>query len=198
MAVPVGFSEATLVWQAVGALREATWQIGISDFLTPAENPTVIAQTVYDAAVLPNSITPALKMSTEWTFLGVRAFTQQEVGPLTGEFMQTVTGTATNLTPVMNTAVLVRKNTALGGRRNRGRLYHPPILVNEANVNTLGVLSAAARDNIQAGFNIFLDAIDTALYKVNLYHQSPPFTPTPVNSFSVQQLLATQRRRLRK
>jgi len=116
-------------------------------------------------------------------------------------FDGTITPAAGTLTgePVpQNTAHLVKKITASGGRRGRGRMYVPT--PTETNVAPNGVLLTAyvtARQaelvSMKAALAAHADVGDLALF-----HDSAPFTPTPITLLSLQSLVATQRRRLRR
>jgi hypothetical protein len=106
----------------------------------------------------------------------------------------------TNITP-QNSAHLIRKNTSLGGRRNRGRMYLPG--VSEANVSNTGVLAPARVAQINTALSNWRAALEAntgILYMVILHGtslNSPTPTPTPVTSLACQPVIATQRRRLR-
>lgn len=105
-----------------------------------------------------------------------------------------------------NCAVLLTKNTGLGGRRNRGRLFWPSIA--ETQVSNIGILT----DDIVGGFNSIFNgmvyAFDTLptsesqeTYMVILHNtvaaaEQP--APTRVTSMTCSNVLATQRRRLRR
>jgi hypothetical protein len=103
-----------------------------------------------------------------------------------------------------NVALLVKKNTALGGRRGRGRMYMPWVTQDGASndVGTLDGASLAARqtaaDEMLASLaSEPVTAIETPMV---LLHDSsgagvePP--PTPVTSLLVDSRVATQRRRM--
>lgn len=96
-----------------------------------------------------------------------------------------------------NVAILVRKNTAAGGRTGRGRFYHPG--PQESEVNPNGTLSGAFVSGMQTEVNDFFGALATAGLDSVLLHSetSPVTTPTPITSFTVDSRVATQRRRLR-
>jgi hypothetical protein len=96
-----------------------------------------------------------------------------------------------------NCAVLVRKLTAAGGRRGRGRMYvpGPP----DGSVNPNGDLSTAYKTTCTTQVNALLSNM-VALVQVDacvLFHDTSPFTPTTITSLEVQNKIATQRRRLR-
>jgi len=103
-----------------------------------------------------------------------------------------------------NCALLVRKNTALGGRRNRGRYFLPGIL-NEAQVTATGIVDPGSVAIYQTQQGLFLaDLADglggvPSIPMVLLHSQGLSVVPepTPVTTLSVDNLIATQRRRLR-
>lgn len=108
-----------------------------------------------------------------------------------------VAGAAAGEPLPQNCAVLFRKNTAAGGRRNRGRFYvpGPP----EASVDKAGLLSGAYMTTCQAaGTAILNDVTGTAEAEgLVLFHDTAPFTPTAITALEPQSRIATQRRRLR-
>jgi hypothetical protein len=101
-----------------------------------------------------------------------------------------------------NCAALVRKNTALGGRKGRGRFFLPNVL-DEAEVSEVGVLSSALVAVVQGKvtdmFGVLLNGDPP--YPMVLLHNGieggDAPDPTPVTSLSVSNILSTQRRRLR-
>lgn len=110
---------------------------------------------------------------------------------------------ATNRCPPQ-VAVLVKKNTSLGGRRGRGRLFWPSI--DEAAVGANGVIPQATVTAYQTKFNDLFAAFELATNTFNadglfVLHSeglsaAPP--PTRMTGFAVQSLVATQRRRVRR
>lgn len=104
-----------------------------------------------------------------------------------------------------NCALLVAKNTELGGRKNRGRFFLPGVL-NEGAVNNIGVIdpgvvSAFQIQATQMKNDMLLGGTpDGVKCPMVILHNAgagttPP--PTPVVSLSVSSVIATQRRRLR-
>lgn len=98
-----------------------------------------------------------------------------------------------------NTAVLVRKGTALGGREGRGRMYLPGLHQDIDNDNGIIVepyfsqfQTFAAQFNTVCGIN---NVTHYLLHSAPQLGGAPP--PTVVATLIVQPLLATQRRRLR-
>lgn len=195
--IPVGFAEVTAKLQPVAGTRICTWSLGVDDELFPSEDPASIAQTFYDILVATGGPYRATALSSDWKFLGVHCTVMQEVGPISADFDNPVTGTATAAQVPINSTLLVNKTTGIGSRRNRGRCYPPATMLAETQVNSLGQITATL-SGIQAYFTHIMTGLSTALLQPVLFHQSPPFTPTPITALTVQPLLATQRRRMRR
>lgn len=98
-----------------------------------------------------------------------------------------------------NCAILIRKQTASGGRRNKGRLFMPGVAA-EANVDQNGIASAAAVLNWQNAQDDWNDAVLllTDIENFVILHSEAPSTPTTVIGHQVQSRIATQRRRMRR
>ena len=110
-------------------------------------------------------------------------------------------GTQGSASVPQNTATLIRKTTAVGGRRGRGRMFIPGIA--ESVVNNQGVLTTAAVDQfnvsaallrVPSAFTGDANVVDGGV----LFHESAPTTPTAITALIVQTTCATQRRRLRR
>jgi hypothetical protein len=100
-----------------------------------------------------------------------------------------------------NSAFLVHKRTALGGRRHRGRLYLPG--VNEALVDDKGLMSSTALNGVNAAALAWLNGVVSLEAVVNMVvlHTKPigptVIAPTPITVLTLDPVLGTQRRRLR-
>jgi hypothetical protein len=195
--IPVGYGLAAIHWRCAGATADSISTFGYNpDTLDPSEH----ANELYDALwagtgdARPCS---AASMSTEWSFLGVSVTEMDESGPLIGEFFSTVVGTATAAPVPINSAVLIRKNTASGGRKNRGRMFVPPIRPIESGVDALGNIDSDQVTAIQSRWDLFFSGLaDDGPGPMVVLHSSAG-TPTVVTSLAVQGTLATQRRRMR-
>lgn len=108
-----------------------------------------------------------------------------------------LSGEAAATTVPPNVAYLVRKQTALGGRSGRGRMYVPG--ANEATITAAGVVDPATRAAQQGLWDDFLEGMETALILPVVLHGpgAPISAPTPITAFTVDASVATQRRRLR-
>lgn len=113
-----------------------------------------------------------------------------------------------------NSAFLVTKNTARGGRRGKGRLFLPG--VSETVVDGNGDIAPATATNLQAELTEWLGNLNTAGIPMVLLHGPPTSwvlvdgqprrrpiggnwddVPNTVQSLALQTRIATQRRRLR-
>lgn len=94
-------------------------------------------------------------------------------------------------------ALLIRKNTATGGRQGRGRMYMPGLP--EIHVETSGTYDATQRAAAQTRFTDFLGDLEAAGLPMVLLHAGPGSEPEPFNvlSLTVDSRVATQRRRNR-
>lgn len=95
-----------------------------------------------------------------------------------------------------NLAILVRKRTTLGGRRNRGRFYLP-FMASEDDVAEGGFLLATPLADTQAACDDFMTELNTRDCPMFLLHADGG-SPTPVVQLEVQRQCATQRRRMRR
>lgn len=103
-----------------------------------------------------------------------------------------------------NTAVLIRKNTARGGRQGKGRLYFPG--VPEGNVDNIGNIASATRALWQGAADSFLfnlqntgepgEGMDDPMIPLLLHNDLDD--PDVITSLTVMPVVATQRRRLRR
>lgn len=191
MVVPIGFVDA---WTRMRIATDSepmycalAWRVATPPF------------DQADADALINEIAAALDgaVSSEITFDGGFVLVGSDGGDLRYDVTTTRTGTlATGMLP-NNCAYLIRKNTTLGGRRNRGRMYLPGVL--ETNASPSGVLTAASITTAQTAVNLLLvGPLSTGnVDQAALLHQVGSPTPTQVVSFDVQSQIATQRRRMR-
>lgn len=113
-----------------------------------------------------------------------------------------VEGTSAAAKLPQNCAALVHKQTAVGGRRARGRFFLPGIL-DEGSVDNVGVIAGAHLLQLQnAADAMFAELVEEPLpYPMFVLHNSvgvsPLIDPTEVSSLRVDNVVSTQRRRLR-
>jgi len=110
-------------------------------------------------------------------------------------------GTGAGGSPLPNNcAILAKKSTALGGRRNRGRMYIP--CPYEASTDGAGVLSPAEVTAWNASLAAIMPGgtIHTAfgfLGDAVVLHETGDQTPATVTDLGCAPKIATQRRRMR-
>lgn len=97
-----------------------------------------------------------------------------------------------------NCAYLVKKLSAVAGRRGRGRMYVPPFYVGEGSISQTGDLDGASLVALQNLITAGLPGDDFVILHSQAFGAPAPPAPTPITSFLVDRKIATQRRRLRR
>lgn len=198
MAIPAGYGEATMVFRLGSSPRDSTWSFGFKDDVAPAAAPAEEAQAIYNAFTASTGPYIAAQMGSDWQFSGVSVTDMTEEGPLIGQYLLPIAGTlGFNVLPP-NCAVLMNKNTGVGGRRNRGRAFLPPVNPIEGNVDAAGVIASSFLTGLQTRYTAAFASLVAAGLKPQLFHQTGAQTPTALTSWTLQSKIATQRRRLRK
>jgi hypothetical protein len=145
-------------------------------------------------------------LGTGWQYRGVNVKLQRIPGIFESNLVTSVAGATASPTPP-NVAVLVNKITGLAGRKERGRWFLPG-MVPDVSVNDDGTLGAAYIAALQPRLNTFLTNLQLpatpilAQVRAVLLHNVPLGGTTspqasPIQSLAVQNLVGTQRRRLR-
>lgn len=201
--IPEGFGNAAFRFQLAGKPREFVTTAGFKP------DPAV---------TLPNTMAELLRLAftstgapafgpaniiSGWTFVGVTVTYMGALGPLPGISEVPVIGTAPVGSMPPNGAYLVRKTTARGGKKGRGRFYVPPFNLSELGVDNIGAIAPDSLSGLQGEWNIFLSACATEGVPLFLLHDNPlpPLLPPPpdaILSVIVEGMTATQRRRLRR
>jgi hypothetical protein len=189
--IPAGFAQVNLLFGGPAYPRGAQITFGVSLGDAPSSAQQVATKCIirWEADVMPT-------IASNCTFLGARA----KMGP--NETGANVVVTA--LTPGGNAAandspqvaVLVKKITAGGGRKNSGRWFLPGITENSTNDG--GFVSADRVADLNTRLNDFRTGIAAVGLSMTILHGLAGEAPTPVTLLAVQSLMATQRRRLRK
>lgn len=196
--VPIGEQVATFVFNYDGVAKDVTWSIGCS-YPMPI-SPSDLAALVYDAFVAPGVLGSwpyeATNMRAGWTFQGVSVMEMTGSGPLVGQFLDAQVGSDGDNALPINCAVLGNKQTALGGRKNRGRAYLPPVFPAESTVNGAGQIDSSDLTTLQAQYDAAFSRLEDNDV-TPLLHHSDGSAGTPITGFVIGSLIATQRRRLR-
>jgi len=194
--VPEGFTNVTLVWLSNGAPRYKTTSFGVFGPLVGPEDATTIAAQVFGNFTAAGKPGTAANMVNTWSFEGVNA-TQTVAGlPVLGSDFVHIQGTKTGPSDSSNTAIVVKKRTAAGGRKNRGRMYAPAAGLDETVVDQNGFISSASVTLLQNQWGQFFTDLTGHGYEVVLFH-SDGSAPTAITQFSVENQVGTQRRRMR-
>jgi hypothetical protein len=171
-----------------------TFSVGYNpDSLSPVDSATAIANAFIGA---DKPWYPAHAYAG-WAFSKVQCTEMDESGPLFYELAVNSLGTAVGETPPPNVTLLVRKGTALGGRKNRGRIFAPAALISESQIDKTGVVDPTYQGIVQDYWDNFLEAMGASDVPMVLLHSTPGL-PTPVSSVTLENMVATQRRRLRR
>lgn len=186
----------SLIWTNVLTSKEFTCGLGFHQETGGPDAPSDVADALYgivtDSGV---NLCDASNMAVGWHFEGVSGFMATSGGPVLGSHLEVVNGTGSDNDVPVNCAVLVRKNTASGGRRNRGRMFLPPMM-SGMTADTDGSFGGVTQAYVDAGLEQIHDLMITAGY-VPVIHHSDGDAGTAISSFSTQALLATQRKRMR-
>lgn len=197
--LPVGFSYATTRFAGNGYKKGALVTWGFKNPVSSAA-PQILADDL-KAAFGTAFGTPLSYYSSTLVMDEVTA----KNGPVAtgGYFVETanvVMGAAPGDAYSPNCSALVRRITAVGGKRGHGRLNFPPPV--EAAVNSSGALLTQFITDLQTAIDAitgFMSAAGWLPYLLHRYDpdlpESPP-APTPIVSHQVEAFVATQRRRL--
>src|ERR1044071_874061 len=190
MNIPTGFGQVNLIYAGTAYPRGAqvTFGFGNEEDLSPDDVATAIAGFWFTQfGGVTSDICSLQKIKVK---LG-----PNDTGPETT--LEPALLGANSSQPLPNqVAVLSRKITASGGRHNRGRSFWPG--ATEGQTDGAGKLSAAALSDWQDAVNGFWVACGAADFPWFILHEDELVPPTAVTNIQVDQLMASQRRRLRK
>lgn len=192
--IPLDGTLAVFRFSLVGDLQPMVITLGLAE--TAGYDGTLVVQALYQAAVaVGRPFNPAAVM-TPYAIEGVTCYHQTPAGFVVHEHNEHLQGTSPGNPVPSNCALLVKKVTAFGGRKNRGRMYVPPMNFTDTNVDNHGVMND--QPGLQANWNAFYVAIttDPEIPEPVVYH-SDGSPGTPITSFVVDDQIATQRTRMR-
>jgi hypothetical protein len=198
--IPVGFAQALVPFKHAGLVREAVITFGID---TSGLGGDYVAGA--DAQVWYLNENWGAWIDSDVTIGPTTLRVGQDGGdPLTVEGSLQATGTNVSGMLPPNCALLIKKQTNLGGRRGRGRCYFPWV-ADEGSVNESGAVNTGSVATYTGAANDWLTmmAAGDSIYDPTpmvLLHDSSGAgvepAPTPVVSMVCDALIATQRRRL--
>jgi hypothetical protein len=188
--IPPGYAQVTYNFTAASG-RPGAVVIGV-------EIGEATPQEVADAASGLFSSTLLNSIPSVVFYSGCRVVIGNDGPPLVAESTNgALPGGNTGQSMVSNTSVLVRKLTEFGGRKFQGRMFLPG--PTEGQCDDGAHLTSGGQTGWESSVADFFDEIDNGpeLTGMVLLHQGEEL-PTPITALVVQNLLATQRRRLRK
>lgn len=195
MPIPVGACEVWFQYQIVGDNEPMYTHLAYDTTTVPTQSAIDAGFTAWQTAF--KAITTG-----DSVLVGGHVLIGSDPGTVRWESsISPVVGVIAGLNVPQNTAFLARKQTNLGGRRNRGRMYIPG--VPESWVTGAGVVPIGNVGDINTALGKLLvgGLIHTAfgfLGQPVLLHQSGSQTPTEIVDLQAQRIVATQRRRLRR
>lgn len=197
MTIPLGFAEIRWFFTGSGAPTGAATTLGAE--VTLPTTPQAKVEEAHDAfgdEVMPFLVQNVglsrteLKFGPEQTGITVETSGERSGGVLTPQ-------------AAPNLAYLVIKQTALGGRRGKGRLYLPGVA--EAAVDQAGNVLSSQVSTLDDAFEALRLRLVAIGLEPHLLHDppqgqnpSPQPPPTEIVSFSASAVAATQRRRMRR
>ena len=181
-----------------GLPRGATTTFALRDLTPPA--PDVVAQAVADRLVEHFTV-------NVWSDDAAITVVHVKQGPVetgpTFDLGVDIGGDQASQASFPQGAFLIRKNVVGGGRRNRGRMFWPAVPENV--VDSGGQIATGTASNFTDALNTFFSDLQSThgLFHVLLHRHDPdqgqaPVAPSDVSSVTVQTLVATQRRRVRR
>lgn len=187
--IPTGFGHVLLGFGGNGLAFPGASTFGIDQ--GGGADPADVAETIYNGF----AATVLTQLTDDITFEVCRVkFGPNTTGP-SAEFFGAETGGSAGAGSPSNCAYLLRKNSTLGGREGRGRMYLPGVI--ESTTGSDGAIDPGQRASIQDDVDAFVGALALAGLPMVILHSSAT-PPTPVTTVEVQANIATQRRRLRR
>jgi hypothetical protein len=192
--IPTGYAQVVLNWTSpLFDSGGAATVLGVKHE-APASTITEVGNVVRQATV--DGILPSMHDQVTLASVYVASATaavELFVGEAGGQAL---------VTPPPNVTMLIKKVTPARGRRGRGRSYWPGTL-GEDDIEETGILAPGVVTGWQGLFNQWTaDLLASNVGQVVLQDSegvTPPLSPPPgVSAFTVQDKVATQRRRLRK
>lgn len=188
MTIPAGYAQVN--WFFGGAALPNGAQVTLGLDVNPLDTPFDVALVAHNAVA--TNVMPICSANVSLLETMCK-FGPDATGPSAVAGVTTVGGAAST-TVAPNVAVLVKKVTALGGRKNRGRFYWPGAI--DSQIGESGLLDSTAIANWDGA----MDALMTDLIAGNttpMVLHGDATAPTAITELILDGTVATQRRRLR-
>lgn len=188
MIIPTGYAHVQHFFSGGAAPNGAAVTYGVQ--LTGSVGGSTRAAELHDAFAdaWMSQVTSQITLSETRIKYGPNS-----VGP-TYSFTTAVNGTNGGPPTPPNTAFIIEKKAALGGRKNRGRFYLPGVDGDEYLAN--GQISSSRLTGLISACTTFFNALVTLESPMVILHATTS-DPTTVTELVPDPVLGTQRRRLR-
>lgn len=200
MPVPVGFADCSIHFLRTGDPEEMVITFGV-EIVDPSSHDGVATKIAlswrneFDNANIPHIIQSVKAVARIGEEGGEETVQEATIAQLGGDNRE--------LLP-QNCAMLIRKVTSFGGRQNQGRWFLPWAF--EAEVDNVGMLDVGSATKYTTSAQAFLTEMNNStgvgpLPPVILHRRNKAGTihaPTAITGLVCEQLLATQRHRMRK
>jgi hypothetical protein len=195
--VPEGYAQTSLFFSQAGGTKQYVTTMGIGPLIDP--DPFELADSIFLLLSSTDRILNPSEYLDEYSFDGVRVSVETGTGPLVGDYVvgPTNTGTLTGSPLPVNVSMISRKRTLAGGRRGRGRSFFPPMFIGETLVDGNGTIDPDRLEALNIALAGTLDAWNATTFAPCLLH-SDGGTPDAIQTWVMEPVVATQRRRLRR
>jgi hypothetical protein len=188
--IPPGYAQLTVKFHAGSTGRACVSVFGVAVATPP---------TITDLNAFSTSLSAYYRgqIKSPGTYDGIRALIGQDGGDPVE--LNSVAGAGAGTTNVEmvppQVMVLLRKTTALAGRRNRGRTFWPDL--QETHVTSAGALSSTMLTSLTttASDILSLFSAGTVFDGMVLLHATGDTDPTPVTAYTPDPMVATLRPR---
>lgn len=186
LVIPNGWYEASMEHHLTGSLRPAIVTLGVGYLGGTLED---------DAQELADSwaVTLVQSMADVWAYTN---FKLRDADGVVYERSEATAGGTAHTATTPNVSFLFHKQTGSGGRAQRGRWYLPG--VSEQDVDAVGVVAGSKLTELAANLTNYLAALSSNSWAPFILHTNPALAPSAITQFTVANLAATQRRRMRK
>lgn len=199
--IPVGMCDATYLLQRTGANRVESVTMSYDPESAVDQS---LANSLHNSFV--THMIPAL--AAAYTFMSVHLLGRSDAVNLVAvdstqpPAVGTRSGSLIGNLGSPQVAALIRKHTAFAGKAQRGRLYWPGVA--EGDVDGHGKLTGAVVTALESAVDAWFSNVNTYAQHMlghSCFHEDdqPPCQPipwTPITHLSVDDVVATQRRRL--
>lgn len=193
--IPVGYGQVTVKMRQASLARQAmcTWGYEAPVGLDLDVQATAVRAILTAAGRL---WAPA-RYVNGWALEQVQLTVNTVSGIFSGEDNTSTPGTLSGEAAPPQVAILIKKNSTLGGRAGRGRMYLPSSHISETNITQQGTISSGELTALRNTATSTLDDLNASDWPVRLLHSTGSPGPNAVTQWTVQQVVATQRRRIR-